>query len=291
MKCRKIIALALVLVSIQTIFSQTIDGNYENSHKIIRFTTDNTGNIEAEITLKTFYRFYYDGIYTDSENNSVTVAIINNNVYTEYWEKGIAYSTMGIDPNYSEPVVYNFKTSVEKLPVFHLPTAEIATGTLWLPQSDCLEITLDRSVYKDEVIGFYIDDNIIYRIRYWLCDMLYTEEKSELQLSANEEDEENSVFIDKYIQIGERVYTCTTGLRSSIRNITTIDSFEKESVQNEDNTILAFGEPYLVLSEIHDIENAITEHNSIPRPPRDGRAKFVEPSIYKKLETMTIDEL
>lgn len=292
MKFRNYIVIALQIIVLQSLFSQNIDGNYENPNKIISFTTNEDGSIEAEIVLKTFYGFYYDGIYTDYKNNSVNVVIINNNIYTEYWEKGIAYSTMGVDPNYSEPIVYNFKTSVEKLPLFHLPTAEIANGTLWLPQSNCTEITLDDSVYKDEVIGFYIDNNATYKIRYWICDMPYTEEKSELRLIANSEDEElKSVFIDKYIQIGDRVYTCTTGLRSTIRNVTTIDSFENISIKNSDNSILAFGEPYLVLSEIQDIEGAIDEHNSIDRPPRDGRAKFVEPSIYKKLEEMTIDQL
>ena len=290
MNFRKTILLFLLLFSLCTLQAQNLqqDGIYENNHKIVTIETNDDEKIDANIVLKSFYGFYFDGQYPDSEKNAVNIAIIDNKLYTEYWVATIAYSTMGDDPDLIEPPPPVFLTTVEKLPQFHLPTAEIANGTMWLPATNTDEITMDDSVYKDELTGYYVDDSEMYKIRYWLCDVPYSTEKAELKLIANED---TSVFIDKYVQIQDRVYTCATGLRSKIRNVEKIDQFEQSVVKSSDNVILAFGEPYLELSDITDIESAIAEHNSIVYPPRDGRAKFVEPSIYKKLESMTIDEL
>ena len=286
---RKILIIFIVF-SISSLFAQNsqTDGIYENNNKIVTIETKEDGSVDANIVLKTFYGYYYDGQYPDSNKNAVNIAIIDNKLYTEYWTAKIAYSTMGDDPELVEPPPPVFLTTVEKLPTFHLPTAEIADGTLWLPATITNEITMDDSVYKDELAGYYVNENEIYKIRYWLCDIPYSEEKAELELIDTED---KSVFVDKYVQIQDRVYTCATGLRIRIRNVTKIDNFEQPATKSADDTILVFGEPYLVLSDIENIDSAIIEHNSIIYPPHDGRAKFVEPSIYKKLESMTIDEL
>ena len=287
---RKLVSLFLIVFSFSSVFAQIsqTDGIYENNNKIISLTTNSDETIDANLVLKTFYGFYYDGQYADSEKNAVNIAIIGNNVYTEYWTASVAYASMGKDPEIEEPAKPIFLTTVKKLPKFHLATAEIADGTLWLPATNTNEITLDTSIYKNELVGYYVDKSGIYPIRYWICDVPYSKEKAELSLLSAESE---SVYIDKYVKIQDRVYTCATGLRSKIRNVVKIDNFEQSEVKSADNTILVFGEPYLVLSDIENIDNEIREHNSIRYPPKDGRAKFVEPTIYKKLDAMTIDEL
>ncbi len=287
---RKKVLFVLIIFSVSFVFAQNsqIDGIFENNGKIVSLTTTEEDSIDANIVLKTFYGFYYDGQYEDSEKNVVNIAIIDNNVYTEYWTASIAYASMGNDPEIEDPAMPIFLTTVKKLPQFHLETAEIADGTLWLPATNTNEITLDTSVYKDELVGYYVDKSGIYPIRYWACDVPYSNEKAELGLLSAETE---SVYIDKYVKIQDIVYTCATGPRSKIRNVVKIDNFEQAEVKSVDNTILAFGSPYLVLSDIENLDNEIREHNSIMYPPRDGRAKFVEPTIYKKLESMTIDEL
>ncbi len=274
--------------SVDSTLNTDVVGIWENNGKIISIYENNDGILDANITLKTFYTFYYDGIYPADESNNINLARIGNNLYTEYWEKGTAYNTLG-DPIEQEiednPV---FKVKVEKPIVFNSETAVPATGTLWLPKSNTTELSIDVGLINSEVMGYYVDDNATYEIRYWIVDMPYSPEKVRLDLTMSEDNE--SVFIDKYIKIGDIVYTSTMGLRTEIRNVKSVEPFTDTAVISDDDTILAFGEPYLELSDITNVDDAILFHNSIPRPPRDGRAKFVEPSIYKKLEQMTIED-
>ncbi len=265
-----------------------ISGIWENGSKIISIVEDEDGLFDAQITLKTFYTYYYDGIYPVDSSVPVNLVRIDDNLYIEYWEKGQAYATLGnpiVQEHEEDPV---FKVKIERPMKFDVLTAELANGELWLPKTNTLELSLDETIISDEVIGYYIDDTTTYAIRYWLTDFAYNDEKVELSLIERET--ESSVFVDKYISIGEYVYTSATGLRTNIRNVTTVPSIKENAIVSVDNSILTLSDPYMYLSDIKNVDDAILAHNSIPRPPRDGRAYFVEPSIYKKLEKMTIED-
>ncbi len=293
---KNVVFFVLVLI-VQNLYSQvaidntdinSIDGIWENESKIISLTSNEDGSIDADIVLKTFYGYYYDGIFPVEESVPINLARFEDSLYIDYWMQSKAYDSLGNAIGQQEEAEPFFKVKIEKPVQFDFSTALEASGTLWLPKSNTHELSIDSTIIKNEVYAYYIDDTSTYMIRYWLTDMPYTDEKVDLKLIQREEPK--SVYIDKYIQIGNYVYTSATGLRTEIRNITPIESFGEDALINEDNSILVFGQPYLELSDISNVEDAVLAHNSIIRPPRDGRAKFVEPSIYKKLEQMTIED-
>ncbi len=263
-------------------------GVWENDSKIISINSDENGLLKADVVLKTFYGFYYDGVYPIHESVPVNLARIDNALYTEYWTKEQAYKTLGkpiVEEQENDPV---FKVKVEKPIQFDSASAIPSDGVLWLPKSNTTELSIDETMIKDEVLGYYVDENSTYEIRYWITDIPYKEEKVALKLIQSSDSE--SVFINKYIQIGNAVYTCATGLRTEIRNVKSVETIHENITYNETNSFLVMGEPYIVLSDISNVDEEILAHNSIPRPPRNGLAKFVEPSIYKKLESMTIED-
>ncbi len=265
-----------------------IEGVWENNSKIISIYSSEDGTLDASITLKTFYTFYYDGTYPMDESINAKLVRVEDGLYTEYWERSIAYDTLG-DPMLQEeqedPV---FKVKIERPMEFDLNTAIPAEGVLWLPRSNLTELSIDEGIIKTEVMGYYVDTVDTYSIRYWLADVAYSDAKVALKLTQRED--EKLVYIDKYLEIGDRVYTSAMGLRTEVRNVTAVQPLNEIAKISEDNTVLVFGAPYVALSDIENVEDAILAHNSIPRPPRDGRARFVEPSIYKKLEEMSIED-
>ena len=108
----------------------------------------------------------------------------------------------------------------------------------------------------------------------------------------DKEKKDTKVELEKYIQIGSYVYTCTVGNRTLIRNPQKIEKLPEETVFNEDFSLLAFGNPDFIKSTEFDgyesMEIEIEKHNSIINPPRFAVRPIKEPSIYKFLEEMEI---
>lgn len=321
--------LSLPLLCFSQVISPTtsddnlLNGIWENDSRIVSFSETDEGTIETEIVLKTFYSFYYDGIFFPHESlDMLNFARIDDGLYMQYWVSQPAYTSLGtqnnenldidmhedtnleIDINETSGEIIETKTEIEiaQNEVFgrdqnSIALTEIeptlAPGIFWRPANNRKEFAIDTVPIQTEVIGYYIDTQHIYKIRYWLTKANFSTAKAELTLipDTNTTDvKPKIVFIDKYIQIGESIYTCATGLRTLIRNVTSIEMLPGTPKITPDETILVLDEPYLVLSPITNLDLAITEHNSIIYPPRDGRARFVEPSIYKKLESMTIED-
>ncbi|MGP1510561.1 MAG: hypothetical protein ACTTIU_08490, partial [Treponema lecithinolyticum] len=113
----------------------------------------------------------------------------------------------------------------------------------------------------------------------------YTDEKAELHIGSG-----SVVLLEKYIKIGSAVYTCAVGHRKKIRNLKRIGTLPLQPRVSALGNLLVLTEPYLVRSDIGDLQAEITKHNGLRYPPHDGRARFVEPSIYKKLENMNIED-
>lgn len=254
---------------------------WENDGHILAFRTLDDGSIKSDMILKTFYGFYYDGIYTLNQSLIVpNFARIDDGLYIQYWISAPAYSSNTIE-NQAEN------------------TQNRATGIYWQPAGNQTEFQIDTVPIQTEVLAYYIDEENIYKIRYWLAPVEFTDEKAELTLKTvkNTADSKNtqnttgqSVFINKYITIGKSVYTCASGLNTVIRNVTTIKTLPGTPKITANEGILVLDAPYLVRSDITNLTTAMEEHNSIIYPPRDGRPRFVEPSIYTTLKKMTIED-
>ncbi|WP_428768214.1 hypothetical protein V1L52_06920 [Treponema sp. HNW] len=227
-------------------------GIWENSERFVYF--DGFDSAQTKIVLKPFYRYYYDGPYPPGkEAASMPLALVNGGIYAEFWT-----------------------------------SHRVPGGTFWRPENNRNDFTTENVPAAREIAGFYTSDDFktVYKIRYWITKADFTEERAELRIGAAAVSDE-PVLIDKYIKIGDSVYTCATGRRTYVRNPEKLVSLP-EGARAAD--ILVFGEPLLKPSAVADLEAEIRAHNSIVYPPRNGRARFREPSIYKKLETMDIDD-
>ncbi len=137
-------------------------------------------------------------------------------------------------------------------------------------------------VTNTELLSYYVANNAVYHIRYWETDMEYSPEAQALFT-----DGEATYSVPKHLRSAEKTYTCTLGKRTRIRNIEKSDSIEgdyelnsvlvekhvKDADGNETgytvrtSTILAFGKPYLTLTDGSRNLKQIIEENNARRHP------------------------
>ena len=125
-------------------------------------------------------------------------------------------------------------------------------------------ITISVPVFAKEVVSFYKHGKDIYKIRYWLSEMEFSSDKASFS-------DGNQVFsVSKYLKIGNRIFQCTTGRSTKIRNIEKSSSFEKNIIVDGDGSIIAFGKEYLVkVPELDGGETLlknVAEKNSAKKP-------------------------
>lgn len=239
---------------------KSVNGIWENKERFVKFddavfseNADPEANktVQAQIVLKPFYRYYYDGIYSaGAELTDMPLAVFNDGIYTEFWT-----------------------------------SHKVSGGTFWRPENNRNDFTIENVPIAHELAGYYTSDDLktVYKIRYWITKADFTEEKAELRIP----DFADAILIDKYIKIGKTVYTCATGRRTYIRNPEKLAALPETARVSD---ILVFGDPLLKRSSVTDLQAEIDAHNSIVYPPHFSVVRFVEPSIYKKLETMGIDD-
>jgi hypothetical protein len=238
----------------------TLSGIWENNSKIIQFSSE-----KNSVVLKTFYGFFYDGNHTLYPfDSAISVAVIDSDLYLEYWKKD------------------NPTTGIQGF---------------WKPCASYTDLTIDKNNEKKELTGYYIleDSNgnySIYLIRYWKANIAYTSDKATVIIGPQSDpDLPSQFFVDKHIQIGNTVYTCVPGRRKEVRNISIKENLMEDIRFSSDNTLMVMGKPFMTKSLITDLDKAISEHNSIVYPPHHSTINWTEPSIYKKLEEMSINQL
>lgn len=241
-----------------------VKGVWENKERFVMFddgavmqsgTADHKTE-PAKIVLKPFYGYYYDGIYdAGTYTEGMPLAVFNEGLYTEFWTSHKA-----------------------------------AGGTFWRPENNRRDFTIETVPIARELAGYYTSDDFktVYKIRYWITKADFSGEKAELRIpDYPPKDFADTILIDKYIKIDSTVYTCATGRRTYVRNPEKLVSLPENAHIGD---ILVFGEPLLKRSIVTDLKAEIDAHNSIVYPPRNGRIRFIEPSIYKKLETTGPDD-
>jgi len=266
-------------------------GVYENVNKFLVFEENdilqgkNTEKGIAE-TVKIYYGFFYDGQFQiEKDPEPITAATINNGLYLEYYTK----SQKSLFPKGYEPLSENqgyFLPASNMTDIALSPARRLEKlyGYLVLPQNQAeseVEIEAENQTENQE---------IIYKIEYWLTDQEYQESLAYFYLEKG--NEESKVQLEKYIQIGSYVYTCTVGRRTLIRNPQEIQNLPENKVFNEDFSLMAFGNPDFIKSTefegYESLQIEIEKHNSIINPPRFAVRPIKEPSIYKFLEEMEI---
>ena len=264
------------------------DGVYENGNKFLVFEENDIlqgNNKEKGIaeTVKIYYGFFYDGQYQiEKDPEPITAATLNSGLYLEYYRK----------------------SDLSVFPKGYLPESE--NQGYFMPCSNMTDIALSPARRLEKLYGYLVlpatsengenqensehQTGIIYKIEYWLTNQEYEEILAYFYLDKEKKD--TKVELEKYIQIGSYVYTCTVGNRTLIRNPQKIEKLPENPVFNEDFSLLAFGNPDFIKSTEFDgyesMEIEIEKHNSIINPPRFAVRPIKEPSIYKFLEEMEI---
>jgi len=262
-------------------------GVYENVNKFLVFEENdilqgkNTEKGIAE-TVKIYYGFFYDGQFQiEKDPEPITAATLNNGLYLEYYTK----SEKSLFPKGYEPLSENqgyFLPASNMTDIALSPARRLEKlyGYLVLPQNQA----------ESEVENEAENQEIIYKIEYWLTDQEYQEALAYFYLEKG--NEESKVQLEKYIQIGSYVYTCTVGRRTLIRNPQEIQNLPENQVFNENFSLMAFGNPNFIKSTefegYESLQDEIEKHNAIINPPRFAVRPIKEPSIYKFLEEMEI---
>ena len=258
------------------------DGVYENGNKFLVFEENDIlqgKNKEKGIaeTVKIYYGFFYDGQFQiEKDPEPITAATLNSGLYLEYFRK----------------------SDLSVFPKEYLPESE--NQGYFMPCSNMTDIALSPARRLEKLYGYLVlpqnqenpqnQSEVFYKIEYWCTNQEYEESLAYFYL--DKENKDSKVELEKYIQIGSYVYTCTVGNRTLIRNPQKIEKLPENPVFNEDFSLLAFGNPDFIKSTefegYESLQTEIEKHNSIINQPRFAVRPIKEPSIYKFLEEMEI---
>ena len=276
-------------------------GIWENSNRIISVNEDNS----LQFVLKTFYGFYYDkaavlNASLDSGENGETIlrikypserkpqahpiGVINNKLFLDF------YCRSYIEDDEAENYSYEDKETDEShnSPLYGY----------WRCCGNVNGIEIAVPSTKPELTCYYFTDSEVYFLRYWQADVPYERETVDVN------DGDFSFKVDKLLKVGDIVYTCVVGRGTFVRNFEkTTYKIDGDTVsfgtasekyplyRSQDGSLLAFSEPYIVRSEIADLEAAIAEHNSHTHNPlKNPMEVFNRKTAWEeKLEKMTIN--
>jgi len=246
-----------VYTCILRVFYKWYDDRAAESEQYTQISTRDKNNTIArnpeniEIEFKTFIENKTSGAYEikikypgQKEFSYIPFAIINGQLYLNFFLRSNYYT-------------HNDETETKKADSNKFFLIDMATAS---------GITISPPLIKKELLCCFVDGHSIYQIRYWLSDM------DEIDADAEFSDGNEHYFVKKYIQNSGNLYTCTTGRSSRIRNIQKSSSLPYSFIINDDETIYAYGKPYLVyvpgtgtLDELNDI---VKENNSKRHPPQ-----------------------
>lgn len=183
----------------------------------------------------------------DSNIYSIPAAVIGNNLYLKF--------------------------KIRNLTEDEEPDSLSTFSGFWQDYGSFDEITINPPVQKSELLSYYVTENSVYHIRYWITKMDYDRDAT-----AVFSDGEKSYSVKKHLRSGGKTYTCVNGKGNRIRNIEKSETPEDEYTLNSVeistgegtvnvSTICAIGKPYLTLTDgSSTLEEIIKEANSRHKP-------------------------
>jgi len=193
----------------------------------------------------------------------IPVAVINGNIYLNFLLKGSAawsdnFRSLENETDYS----------VVNTNVNNYENGKLVLSGYYRDVSRVKGITVSPPVYEKELLSFFIDGDSIYHIRYWESNMEYTYDQAYFS------DGEKTFSVDKFIRCGGKLYQCTTGRSTRIRNIEKSSGFTNDFVSDIDGIIIAFGKPYMTYVPntgkweelMAMVEKANARHIPLPKP-------------------------
>ena len=296
-----------------------LQGIWQGSDRLVMFSNEN----EFALVLRVFYQWYNDRAAEPASFSELKSRDRNDTTTSPAEDIQISYITIVENPSKTAGVYeLSVKYPHEKIPVlipiciidgkiyldFLIKDSASVTDLRLTPEqnseksnsdgfyraaSSASGIMIAPPVFSKEVVSYYVSGggNEIYRIRYWLSEMAYSYEK------ASFSDGDKIFSVDKYLRIGSRVYQCTTGRSTKIRNIQKSSKFDRTPLYDSDGGIIAFGSPYLVKvpegDERASLQTSeyllkVVEDNNKRRKPAP---KPLFPPIFPKYRWKEITEL
>lgn len=293
-----------------------LTGIWTNPSRFVEFTADN----KMRIVLKPYYGFVYEDTgwipcsstaantfaasssvydiavhYTgEKKDQFVPVAVIGDGMYFRFFTRYGATTTADTAAPAAPAAPAATVVSAAGNATTALATAFPLDG-FWLASGNADELRLYRSDEIKEFFSYYFSGGTYYKIRYWMTDA----RKKDVEARFPGPDDAE-IGIPKFIEIGDKLYTCITSTGTVLRNYETGSwsvtdgkiSFKPVEVAfagtaaairepsaitlSSDGTVLAFGKPYLTRSAIANLDAEITAHNGLRRPPRKPVFGYME---------------
>lgn len=236
------------------------------------------------------------GIQCVQEDGDVLIA---ENLCSGAWDMQVQFGgkRLGGEQTYHVPIAVigdklylNFAIKAEDSD--SVPVSALLEGTVmesgnllagyWQDVGNANGVLISRPRVNKELLSYYVTDDAVYPLRYWETDMEYDE-----NAVATFSDNGELYSVPKHLWVGDKNYTCTLGKRTEIRNLKKTDSLPEPYTTNSilvqktisdefgneihymvrTSTILAFGEPYLTLTDgTRTIEEIIELNHQLKKP-------------------------
>jgi hypothetical protein len=291
--------------------SSPLAGVWTNASRFVEFSADD----KLRIVLKPYYGFVYEdtgwipcSVATaanpsvfdiavryagEKKDQFVPAAVIGDGMYFRFFARyGEPASPSATAP--TTPATSTATTTATASTTPATVTAESLDG-FWVASGNADELRLYRSDETKEFFSYYFSGSAYYKIRYWLTDA----RKRDVEANFAGPDGQ-TIGIPKFIEIGDKLYTCVTSTGTVLRNYETGSwsakdgsiAFKPSNVAfagtaaanrepsaialSADGAVLAFGKPYLSRSAISDLDAEIKAHNGLRRPPRKPVFGYME---------------
>lgn len=269
-----------------------LEGIWEGKDRIIFFENqevleDNEkSKCSLVLLLKNFYGWYYDRVSeplsygekakrsrNDATSRKGEIVDINIVAKAPYYEVNLTYSKLQKNTVplllFKDALYLDFYTRI-------LPENNIKENVnyndnyngFWQGHGLSKGILMSEQSIPQEISSYYINDNEIYKIRYWITDMDYSSDYVELTY------EDNTFFIPKHIKSAGNVYTCVRGRGKKVRNVFPPSNFNPDNyIFTEEKDFLIFNKiPYLVkmadYKTFNDYISLVNKANSRRKPKR-----------------------
>ena len=293
---------------------ELLRGIWQGKDRIMMFSNEN----EFSVVLRVFYTWYNDRAAEPAkfkelkarDRNDTTspkaedISVKYKTVYENESKTAGAYELVVKYPNIKEPVYIPVAVVGGKIYLDFLihdtdsekntsvngsvddSESEKSKDGLWRSAATADGITVSPPRFKKEVRSYYVNGKDVYHLRYWLSGMEYTTQK------AGFSDGKSSFSVSKYLQIGDRLYQCTTGRSTKIRNVEKSNSLPANAVFDSELSICALSSPYLVKIDgenREELQKLVDSNNARKAPP--PKPLFPVPEIEIHWRELTEVEL
>ncbi len=264
-------------------------GVWENTDRFVEFTENS-----MRIVLKPYYRFVYESFPPLSCTAlSPAAPVPAGSVHTlsiRYPRDKKSYPVTVARAGDALFMNFMVRMTIPSVAGGELPAS---LDGVWLPSGSIPALRLYPLDPADDFYLMLFDGDRYFRVRYWKTDARERDVDGRFTGKNGKE-----YRLPKFFRIDGTLYTCISATGTILRNYeegsVLIDDgalrFDPDRVvfngteaayrhpvpYTLDGDILAFGEPYLVRSEVSDLDTTITEHNARRRPPRKPIFDFME---------------